>query len=147
MTEARRFLPLLAAVGAVVLLHQAADLALLLPATDFATPAGRVRQLLAVEARSPGLLAADILILWALVQLGSPRGLRVAGALHLLAGALLLVLFPVFLLDAGRLAGGFAGSEASAFRVVAGRTLFMLALLGLGGLLTGRSLTRVAKSP
>ena len=147
MTEPRRFLRLLAAAGAVILLHQAADLALLLPATDFATPAGRVRQLLAVEARSPGLLAADILILWALIRLDRSRGLRVAAGLHLIVGALLLALFPVFLLDAGRLAAGFGGSEASAFRVVAGRTLFMLALLGLGGLLTGRSLTRVAKSP
>ena len=147
MIDARRFLPLMGAAGAVVLLHQLADLAQLLPATDFATPAGRVRQLLAVEARSPGLLCADILIIWALTLRGLREGLRVAGVVHLIVALLLLVLLPVFLLDAGSLAGGFAGSEAAAFRVVVGRTLLLLALLGLGGLLAARSLTRAARSP
>ena len=145
--DGRRWLPLLAAVGAVVLLQQVADVAVLLPATDLATPAGRVRQLLAVEARSPGLVAADLLLLSGLVLGRGSLRLRVAGTVHLAGGVLLLLLFPVFLRDAGSLAGGFGGSEASAFQWVAARTLLMLAGFGVVGLAAGRALFRLAASP
>ncbi len=147
MIESRPFVPVLAAVGGVILLHQAVDLAMLLPGTDFAIPAGRVHQLLAVEARSPGLVSADLLILWAMTARRSGQALRVAGTLHLAVGALLLVLLPVFLLDAGSLASEFGGAEATAFRVVVTRTLLMLAILGLGGLLAGRALFSAAQTP
>ena len=145
--EARPWLPLLAAVGAVVLLQQVADVAVLLPATDLATPAGRVRQLLAVEARSPGLVAADLLLLSGMVLGRSALRLRVAGAVHLAGAVVLLVLFPVFLFDAGSLAAGFGGSEASAFQWVVARTLLMLAGFGLVGLGAGRALFRLAAAP
>jgi hypothetical protein len=149
MTAAKPFIPLLMVVGGVILLQQAVDLALLLPGVDFATPAGRVRQLLAVESRSPGLLAADLLLLWGSILGGKRQVLLGAGALHLTVGALLLALLPLFLVDAGSLAHGFGSGEATAFKVVVARTLLVLAFLGLAGLLGGRALrtlTRDAKT-
>jgi len=138
--DGRRFTPILIGVAAVILIHQVADLATLLPGTDFATPAGRVRQLLAVEARSPGVLTADLLLIWALLRGGYRRGLRLTRTLHFGLGVLLLALVPWFLLDAGQVAGAFAGTESRAFRIVVSRTLLMLSLLGVGALLAGRAL-------
>jgi len=143
--ETRRFAPLLAAAALVVLIHQAADLATLLPAADFATPAGRVGQLLAAEARTPAVLVGDLLLIWARLAGGFPTVLRVVAGLHLSAGALLLLLWPWFLLDAGKLAGGFAGPEALAFRVAIARTLLLLLLAGIGALLASRVLFLAAR--
>jgi putative effector of murein hydrolase LrgA (UPF0299 family) len=140
MIEARRFTPLLAAAGIVILLQQGLDVAQLLPSTDFATPAGRVRQLLALEARSPGLLVADFLLLWALLAAGLFRLRRVAAVTHLLVGLGLLALVPIFLGDAGHLIEGMAGGEATAFRIAVARTLGVLVALGSAGLLAGRFL-------
>lgn len=140
MIEARRFTPLLAAVGIVILLQQGLDVAQLLPSTDFATPAGRVRQLFALEARSPGFLVADFLLLWALLAAGLFPLRRAAAVTHLLVGLGLLALIPIFLGDAGRLIEGMAGGEATAFRVAVARTFSVLAALGTAGLLAGRFL-------
>lgn len=140
MIDARRFVPLLTGVAAVILIHQAADIGMLLPGTDFATPTGRVRLLLAVEAKSPGILTADLLLIWAWFAGGHHRALRLTRTLHLMLGALLLVFVPWFLVDAGRVAGVFAGTESLAFRIVVARTLLMLSLLGIGALLAGRAL-------
>lgn len=145
MIETRRFPPLLAAAALVILIHQAADLATLLPTTDFGTPAGRAGQLLAAQARTPAILSADLLLVWALLAGGFPRALRIVAALHLSAGVLLLVLLPWFLLDAGQLAGGFAGSESLAFRIVVARTLLLLFLAGIGALIASRVLFSSAR--
>jgi hypothetical protein len=138
--EVRRFTPLLAAVGIVILLQQLLDVAQLLPTIDFATTAGRVRQLLALEARSPGLLVADALLLWALLVAGLSSFRRAAGVVHLLVGLGLLALIPLFLHDAGNLVEGMAGGEATAFRVAVARTLGVLLGLGASGLWAGRFL-------
>ncbi len=140
MIEARRFTPLLAAVGVVIFTQQALDVVQLLPATDFATAAGRVHQLLALEARSPGFLVADLLLLWAMVALGLGSLRRFAGMVHLLVGLGLLVLIPVFLRDAGTLMEGMAGGDAAGFRVAVARTLMVLVALGGAGLWAGRYL-------
>ena len=140
MIESRRFIPLLGVVGLLIVAQQAFDIAQLLPSTDLATPVGRVRQLVALESRTPGLLTGDVLVLWALIAAGSRMLLRSAGGLHLLVGVLVLVLAPVFLRDAGSVVGGLSGNEAAAFRVVVARTLAVLALLGAAGLVAGRYL-------
>ena len=140
MIDSRRFIPLLAAAGLVILAQQFVDVAQLLPSTDFATPAGRVRQLLALESRTPGLLTADLLMLWALIAARGTWLLRTAAGLHGLLGFGCLFLMPLFLADAGSLARGLSGSESAAFRVVVGRTLVVLTLLGVAGLIAGRAL-------
>jgi putative effector of murein hydrolase LrgA (UPF0299 family) len=147
MIEPGRFLPLLLSAVAIILLNQAADLALLLPGTDFATPTGRVRQLLALEAKSPAIVTADLLLLWALLAGKWRRALRLTRAVHYLVGALLLALVPWFLSDAGRVAGNFGGIESLAFRIVVGRTLLMLLLLGIAALLVGKALQLALKEP
>lgn len=147
MSELRRFLPLALAVAGFILLHQLLDVAGVLPGSDLETPAGRVRQLLATEARSPAVLTADVLLLWALLGLGWARPVRLLGFLHLAVGVVLLIVAPLFLVDAGRVATGFSGAEASAFRVVMARALFMLVLLGIGALLAGRELVNLTRAP
>jgi len=140
MIEARRFVPLLGLVGMVVFAQQALDVAQLLPSTDFATAAGRARQLLALEARSPGFLVADALVLWAMLTSGVVFLRRAAGVAHLLVGLGLLGLIPLFLGDAGHLVNGMAGGEAMGFRIAVARTLGVLLALGSAGLLAGRFL-------
>jgi hypothetical protein len=145
VTTARRFIPVLLGAAAAILIHQLIDITSLLPGVDFSTSFGRVRQLLAIEARSPGILTADLLLVWAVVAGGHRRALRLTLTLHLVFGALLLLVVPWFLVDAGRVSGVFEGTESLAFRIVVARTLFMLALLGFGALLTGRALHNYLK--
>lgn len=145
MNEARRFFPLLLAVGCVVLVLQGVDLLAVLAGSDLGVPGGRVRQLLAVESRSPGALTADLLVIWSLLGQGKWGALRVLGALHWVLGALLLLAVPLFLSDAGSMATGFAGAPLSAFRVVVVRTLGMLGLLSLLAILVGRALRLAAR--
>ena len=147
MIEPRRFLPLLAATAALILLHQVLDVATLLPGSDLATPAGRVRQLLALSARSPGLLVADLLLIWAAIGWGAAAGLRKLAVAHLVLGVVLLVLLPFFLLDAGRVAASFGGAESVAFRVITARTLLVLSLFGVGSLVASRTLRSLSQSP
>jgi hypothetical protein len=147
VSEPRRFLPLLAATAALILLHQVLDLATLLPGSDLGTPAGRVRQLLALAARSPGLLVADLLLIWAAIGWGATGGLRKLAVAHLVLGVVLLVLLPFFLLDAGRVAGTFGGAESVAFRVITARTLLVLSLFGAGSLVASRTLRSLSQSP
>jgi hypothetical protein len=135
------FLPLAIAAAGFILLQQGFDLAGVLPGSDLGTPAGRIRQLIAMEAKTPALIAADALALWALFRLGARTSLRWAGFVHLAAGAIALLLVPVFLVDAGRVASGFAGPEAFAFRLVVVRTLAVGTLLGAALVLAGRELT------
>ncbi len=144
MIETHRFPALLAAASLVILLHQMADLATLLPVADLATPAGRVGQLFAAQARTPALLVGDLFLIWALLAGRSPGALRVVAGLHLTGGTLLLLLAPWFLIDAGRLAGG-SGTDTVAFQIVAGRTLLLLLLIGIGALLAGRVLFSAAR--
>jgi len=140
VTGSRRFLPLLAAAAGGILLHQAVDLLNFLPGSDLATPAGRTRQLLATVARSPALLTADALLIWALLSGGWLRAMRHLGAAHYVLGALSLLALPLFLSDAGRVAPSLSGSDVGAFRLVTVRTLVLLPLLGLGSLLAARAL-------
>ena len=144
MIETHRFPPLLAAAALVVLLHQMADLATLLPFADLGTPAGRVGQLFAAQARTPALLVADLFLIWALVAGRLPAALRVVAGLHLTMGTLLLLLAPWFVIDAGRLAGG-SGTDTVAFQIVVGRTLLLLVFIGIGALLAGRVLFSAAR--
>ena len=145
MNERRDFVRLLGAAALFILLHQLEDLAVLVPATDFATAAGRVRQLVAIEARSPALLTADFLLIWAAFRGNSRRLLGTLGFQHLALGPTLLVLLPVLLLDAGELSSGLAGTEWRAFRVVVARTLVVLAVSGIASFLAGRVLWRAAR--
>lgn len=145
MIETRRFTPLLTAVALVVLFHQVTDLAWMLPGVDFTTPAGRARQAIALEARSPGLLAADLMLIWALAAGRSQRPLRWVAGAHFAAGVALLLLCPLFLNDAGQLASGFGGAQSVAFRVVVARTLVMFLLLGVGALLAARALLALSR--
>jgi hypothetical protein len=138
--ETRRFPPLLAAAALVILIHQAADLTTLLPAADLATPAGRVSQLLVAQARTPAILIADVLLIWAVLASGFSGAVRVVAVLQLSFGVLLLLLLPWFLLDAAKLARGFAGPGSLAFRVFAARTLLVLFIAGIGSLVASRAL-------
>ena len=142
MIEARRFYPVLAVASLVIMFHQALDLVSALSANDLATPAGRTRQLLATVARGPALLTADVLLIWSLLarpDLGA-RFLPRLGMAHFVFGGVFLLLWPVFLFDAGRLASSFRGGEITGFRVVTIRTLLVLPLLGAGAILVGRKL-------
>jgi len=138
--DSRRFIPLLTAVGLVIFAQQAADILQFVPSNDLATPAGRIRQLLALESRTPGLLTADLLLLWALIASRGAELLRAAAGVHGVIGLLLLALLPMLPGDAASIAGGLSGGESAAFRVAVGRTLFVLVLLGIAGLLAGRVL-------
>src|SRR5262249_36760411 len=140
MTAPRRFLPLLAATAGFVLLHQTVDLSVLIPSVDLVTPAGRVRWFLALEARSPGALVGDFLLLVSFILWGARPLCRAAGLLHLILGPLLLGLAAWFLADASPLATGMGGNELLAFQVVVVRALLMFALAGVGAILAGRTL-------
>ena len=131
MSERNRLIPLLLAAAAVILLQQAIDFVALLPGSDLAVPAGRLRQLLALESHSFAAIAADLLLIWCLLLLERKRALRGLGTAHWVVAVLLVLSGPLFLRDAATLAAGFAGAAQSAFRVVVARMLGILMALGL----------------
>jgi hypothetical protein len=143
----RPFLPIVAAVGAVVLLQQAADLDVALAGIDLILPAGRMRLLTTIGTRGAALVTADALLVWAAVALAHRRGLQLLGALHLALGGVALVAAPVFLLDAGRLVGAIGGREIVTYRVLVVRTVLLLVVWGLAGLLAGRQLSGLSQKP
>jgi len=143
VTEARRFLPLLGALGLVILVHQIVDLWPIIAGTDFATPAGRLRLFTTVSPRVASFLTADVLLAWAAISLGRPGAVRALAWSHLLFGALLWLAVPFFLTDAGRMAAAIAGPDLRGYRVLVSRVLGVLLLSGVGGLLTGRRLLQL----
>jgi hypothetical protein len=142
----RRFLPIVAAVGALVLVQQAADLNIVLAGTDLIMPAGRMRLLTTIGTRGAALVTADILLVWATVALVYRPGLQVLGALHLALGGVALIAAPLFLLDAGRLVVTIGGREIVTYRVLVVRTVLLLVSWGIAGLLAGRLLSGLSKT-
>ena len=147
MISERRFLPIVAAVGALVLVQQAADLDIVLAGTDLIMPAGRMRFLTTIGTRGAALLTADVLLIWATVALAYRRGLQLLGAVHLALGGVALIAAPVFLVDAGRLVAAIGGREIVTYRVLVVRTVLLLVLWGIAGLLAGRLLSGLSKTP
>lgn len=143
MTGARRFLPLLGALGVVILAHQVVDLWPMIAGTDFATPAGRLRLFTTVSPRVAAFFTADVLLVWAAVRLGRAGAVRTLGWTHLLLGVLLWVAVPFFLADAGRMAAAIAGPDLRGYRVLVSRVLGVLLLSGVAGLLAGRRLLQL----
>lgn len=117
----------------------------MLPGSDLGVPAGRIRQMLAVESRSLAAIAADGLLIWSLLLLGRQRALRVLGSAHWVIGVLLVLAAPLFLRDAATMAAGFAGPAENAFRVVVGRMVIVLISLGILAGWVGKALRFAAR--
>jgi hypothetical protein len=145
VSEPKRLLSLLVPVAALVVIQQAADLLAMLPGSDLAVPAGRIRQLLAVESRSLAVIAADVLLIWSLLLRGRKRALSVLGTGHGILGVFLVLAAPLFLRDAATLAAGFAGATQNAFRIVVARMVVMLIALGILALWVGQSLRSASR--
>lgn len=147
MSELKRFFPILAAVAVLILIQQAADLSSGLPAIDFATPSGRMRQLMATAARSPAALTADFLLILAILGGGWNGWLRPLGIMHVAIAGLCFLALPFFLADAGRVASTFSGPQVTSYRLLVIRTLVLLPTLGIIGILVGRSLLVRSRQP
>jgi hypothetical protein len=136
----RRFLPILALVGAVIVTHQGLDLLSVSQGADLATPTGRLGLVAILWTRGPVLLAADVLLLLAASLSAWSRCLMLLGIVHLLAGAAALAEAPFFLTDAAHLAGTIAVPELPSFRITVFRILAALVVLGAGAVVAGASL-------
>lgn len=148
MTIERRFLPILAAGGALILMHQGLDLLAVTGEADVATPTGRLGLVAVLWTRGPALLAADVCLMLAAVLASWKRALAGLAMLHLLLGAAALAEAPFFVLDAGRMAGSIAGPELTSFRLTVVRLLTALLTVGAGATVVGITLLapqRVAK--
>lgn len=145
MIPQRRFVRVLAAAGALLVVQQLSDLAPLLSQADLATPAGRVRLVTVLAGRVSPFLLADVSLVWAAVALSQGGAARVLGALHLMLGVVMIVVTPFFLADAGRLAGVMSGEEVAAYRVIVTRTLGVLTVLGVTVLMAGRDIWRSSR--
>ena len=141
----RRFLPLVAAAAVVIGMHQLFDLWQGFAGTDLSMPAGRVRELIALEAKSSALIVADALLVASAIAWDSPRWIRRLGLAQIPIALFLLLASPLFLGDSGSVASSFAGPELSAFRVVVARTLINYLGVGVGLLLAARSLLALTR--
>ena len=92
----RRFFSILAAAGLLLLVLQLVDLAPMLTEADLATAAGRVRVVTLLQGRAFPILLADVSLVWTTVALSRGGAVRVIGALHLMLGALMVVVAPFF---------------------------------------------------
>lgn len=142
----QRFLQLLGWAGAVILLHQILDLVSVTQGVGLTASGGRVRLVTMVWSRVPALLAADTCLILAAVLTPSGRALRLLGSFHLLLALTAAVGVPLFLTDAGRLAGGIPGPGLPAFRCIVARLLVGLSAISAVAVVTGRSLRRLARA-
>jgi len=117
ITIERRFLPILALGGAVILLHQGLDLFSVIGEADAATPTGRLGLVAVLWTRGPVLLAADVLLVMAAVLSSRSPALVGLGIAHLLLGMAALAEAPYFLVDAASMAGSIAIPELTSFRI------------------------------
>lgn len=141
----RRFLPILAAVGAIILMHQGLDLLSATDGADLAIPTGRLGLVAILWTRGPALLTADVFLITAAILSPWTRMLAVLAIVHLLAGAAALLEAPFFLADAGRMAGTIAAPELTSFRITVVRILAALIILGAAATFAGLSLVRTAR--
>ena len=142
MTVERRFLPILAFGGAVIMLHQGLDLFSIIGEAEAATPTGRLGLVAILWTRGPMLLAADVLLVLAAVFSSRTPALVGLGIAHLLLGAAALVEAPYFLVDAASMAGSIGTPELTSFRITVLRILAALTVLGVGAIVAGVSLVR-----
>ena len=147
MSLAHRFLPILAAAGVVVAVHQLADAASALTGTDLSVAGSRMRLLATIGTRGPALMTADIFMLWSALALANGRALRALGVLHLLLGGLALVAIPVFVTDAGAVASTIGPRGFLAYRMLVARMVTILLAGGMAGLVAGRQLSTLASRP
>lgn len=140
MIEPRRFLPLLAGTGALIILHQTFELFSALAGVDPATPSGRVRLLTMLWFRSSPFALADIFLIAAAIGLQRSRALTSLARIHLAVGALCLVAVPVLLVSAGQVAPPVGGGGMGMFRVATARALIGLTLAGGTAILAARAL-------
>ena len=138
----RRFLPILAVVGAIILMHQTLDLLSVSAGADIATPTGRLGLVAILWTRGPALLAADVCLVLAAVLSSRTRLLVVLAIVHLVGGAAALLEAPFFLADAGRMAGSISVPELTSFRITVLRILVVLLTVGAGSMVAGMSLLR-----
>ena len=142
MTIERRFLPILALGGAVIMLHQGLDLFSVIGEADAATPTGRLGLVAILWTRGPVLRGADVLLVIAAVLSARTLALVGLGIAHLLLGAAALVEAPYFLVDAASMAGSIAIPGLSSFRITVLRILAALTVIGVGATVAGVSLVR-----
>ena len=140
----RRFLPILAAVGLIILVHQALDLVSLTEGADLGTPTGRLGVVAILWTRGPALLTGDLFLILAALLAPWARALAMLAAVHLVAGVAALVEAPFFLADAGQMAGDIALPGLASFRITVIRILAALIVLGVGAGVVGINLTRAA---
>ncbi|HEU5219794.1 MAG TPA: hypothetical protein VFU23_14135 [Gemmatimonadales bacterium] len=140
---ARRFLPLLATAGAIILVHQGLDLFSLARGADLSTAPGRLGLLAAVSSRGPAFLAADVCFMVAAVISG--RALPGLATAHLVLGVTALGMSPVFIRDAGVMAGNITLDELTSFRITVVRILAGLCIIGVGATVAAFALFRAGR--
>ncbi len=139
MISARRFAPILATAGAIILAQQVADLIPALIATDMQVAQSRLQLFAGLGSRGPALVTADVFLVWATISLAHRGGIRVVGGVHLALGVLALVAVPLLMRDAGAVVYQ-VGTGIATYRAVVIRLLLFLLTFGVGGLLAGRTL-------
>ena len=146
ITVERRFVPILAAAGAVMLLHQVADLAAAIGGADPATPTGRLGLVAVIWTRGPALLAADLILVGAALRAPWTRLLAGLAVAHVLLGIGAVATAPFFLRDAGHMAGSISVAELTSFRITVLRILAALIILGAGAVIVGLSLVGAGRA-
>jgi hypothetical protein len=147
VSPARRFLPILAAAGVLVLLHQLSDAATALRGADLHTPGGRLQIVGMIGTRAVALMTADVLLIWSALALSHGPALRILAMVHLVLGGLALVAVPFFVIDAGALANTVGGRALPTYRVFVARILGFLLAGGVAGLIAGRQLVSISPGP
>lgn len=146
ITLERRFLPILAVVGVIIVAHQGLDIRSVTLGADLATPTGRMGLVAVLWTRGAVLLTADAFLILAAV-LASWRRLEMGLAVvHLVAGAAALLEAPFFLVDAGRMVDTIGLPQVVSFRITVLRLLVALVVLGLGAVAAGVSLVQTGRA-
>ena len=142
----RRFLPILAAAGAIILLHQGLDLVSVADAADLATPTARMGLVAVLSTRIPTLLAADACLIVAAVLAPWARFLAVLALVHLVVGLAALAEAPFFLADAGHMVDRISAPELTSYRISVARMLVILVAAGLSAIIVAGSLVGAGRS-
>jgi hypothetical protein len=145
VSPARRFLPILAAVGVVVLLHRLSDASAALRGSDLHTPGGRLQLAGMIGTRAVAFITADVLVIWPVVALSHRGALRILAVLHIAVGGLALVALPFFVADAGALASTVGGRALFTYRFFVTRILGFLLAGGVVGLYAGAQLSAIGR--
>ena len=141
----RRFLPILALAGTIILVHQGLDLGSVTDGADLATPTGRLGLVAMLWSRGPALLTADVFLVLAAMLSSWTRLLAVMAIVHLLLGVAALSETPFFLADAGHLADSIGLPELTSFRITVVRILAALIFVGAGAVVAGVSLVHAGR--